>query len=105
MIRPIGDRILVRRLDGHGVETVSKGGIVLPATSQGSAKTKADYFRARVEAVGPEAERQIPDLAVGENVLVYTYSGQAETVWTGTEAAGAGLFIRPDDILCVVEGT
>lgn len=101
MIRPLGDRILVKRTSGHGVEEVTPGGIILPATREKSVRTKPDYFRARVEAVGPEAERALPDLAVGEEVLVYTYSGDAETVWTGTAAAG-GLFIRPEDIIAAV---
>jgi co-chaperonin GroES (HSP10) len=104
VIRPIRDRILVRRLEGHGIETVSKGGIIIPATAEKSVRTKADYFRARVEAIGPEAERAIPDLAPGNDVLVYTYSGSAEAVFTGDSAEGAGLFIKPDDIICVVEG-
>lgn len=106
MIRPLRDKILIRRLEGHGIETVSKGGIVIPATAEKGVRTKADYFRARVEAIGPETERAIPDLAVGNDVLVYTYSGQAESVFTGKgrEMAGARIFIEPDDILCVVEG-
>jgi co-chaperonin GroES (HSP10) len=101
---PTGNKILVRRLEGHGIETVTKGGIILPATREKSVRTKADFFRARVEALGPEAARLMPDLAPGEDVLVYTYSGTAESVFTGTDAKGAGLFIEPDDVLCVVEG-
>lgn len=104
LIRPLGERILVRRLEGHGVETVSKGGIVIPATVEKSVRTKPDYYRARVEAIGPEAERAVPDLAVGSEVYVYTYSGTADSVFTGNAAAAAGgVFIKPDDILCVVE--
>lgn len=102
MIRPLGNRILVRRLEGHGIETVTSGGIIIPATAAKSVRDKPDYFRARVEAMGPEAERAIPDLAPGNDVLVYTYSGEEDSVFTGAAGAG-GLFIKPDDILCVVE--
>jgi co-chaperonin GroES (HSP10) len=103
MIRPIGDRILVNRLEGYGIERTTPGGIIIPAVTEKSVRTKPDYFKAKVLAVGPWAERAIPDLAVGETVLVYTYSGTAETVWTGDAAEGVGLFIRPDDILGVLE--
>lgn len=101
MIRPYRDRIFVTRTSGHGVEEVTAGGIILPATKEKSVRTKGDWFRARVEAIGPEAAKEVPDLAVGEEIIVYTYSGNAETVWTGDAGAG-GLFIRPDDILGVV---
>ena len=102
MIRPLGERILVTRLEGHGIETVSKGGIVIPATAEKSVRTKADYFRARVEALGPDVVGY--ELAAGDEVLVYTYSGTAETVFTGEGTRGAAMFIKPDDVLCVVEG-
>ena len=103
MIRPLGERILITRLEGHGIETVSKGGIVIPATAEKSVRTKADYFRARVEALGPDVVGY--ELAAGDEVLVYTYSGTAETVFTGEGARGASMFVRAEDILCAVEGT
>jgi co-chaperonin GroES (HSP10) len=103
-IRPLGNKILVRRLEGHGIERVTKGGIVVPATAEKHVRTKADYFRARVEAIGPEAERALPDLAQGSDVLVYTYSGTDKSVFTGTDIGERGLFVEPDDILCVAEG-
>lgn len=102
-LRPLGDRLVVRRVDGHGIEKVLPSGIVLPATREASIQTKGDYFRARVEAMSDEARRQMPDLSEGEDVLVYAYSGTADSVFTGEDAAGA-LCIRPDDIICVVEG-
>lgn len=105
MYQPTGDRILVTRLEGHGIEQVTKGGIILPATREKSVRTKGDYFRARVESLGPEAKYADDELQPGNEVLVYTYSGTAETVFTGVDAKGVGIFIRPDDILCVVEGS
>lgn len=100
-IRPLGDRILVHRLEGHGIERTTAGGIIIPATTEASVQTKADYFRARVALMGPEAKRQVPDLSEGEEVLVYTYAGHADAVWTG-QSSDAGLFIKPDDIIAVV---
>lgn len=102
-VRPLGERILVTRLEGHGIETVTPGGIVIPATSERTVKTKPDYFRARVEAMGPDAEKAYAgELRLGDEVLVYTYSGTAETVFTGDAAGQHRLFVKPDDILGAV---
>lgn len=103
VLKPLGDRILVRRTEGHGIEKVLASGIVLPATREKSIQTRGDYFRARVEALSEKAARALPDLAVGEDVLVYSYSGTDTSVFTGDDAAG-GLCIRPDDIIGVVSG-
>lgn len=103
MMRPLGDRIVVTRVDGHGIETVTPGGIVLPATREASVRTRGDYFRARVEAMSSEAARLMPDLSVGDDVLVYSYAGEADRVFTG-EDTHRGLCIRPDDILAAVSG-
>lgn len=102
-IRPLGDRIAVHRTEGHGVEKVLASGLVLPATREAGVQSKSDYFRAKVTAMGDDAKRVLPDLSVGEDVFVYAYSGNGETVFTG-EDGGSALFIRPDDVLCVVEG-
>jgi co-chaperonin GroES (HSP10) len=103
MLKPVGNRILVERTEGHGIEKVLPSGIVLPATREGTVQTRGDLYRARVIAMGDEAKRRVPDLEVGEDVMVYAYSGTAESVFTG-DATSAGVFIEPDDIACVVEG-
>ena len=106
MLQPLGDRILVTRLEGHGIESMSAGGIIIPATAQKSVQTKADQFRARVEAIGPEAARLLRDeLKPGDEVLLYTYDADGDRVFTGINCGEHGIFIRPDDILCAVEGT
>lgn len=102
MLKPLGDRVLVTRTDGHGVESVTPGGIIVPATAEANVQTKREWFRARVEAMGDEAQRLMPDLRVGNEVLVHTYSGTSASVFTG-EATQDGMFIKPDDILGVVE--
>jgi co-chaperonin GroES (HSP10) len=102
VLQPLRDLIQVTRLEGHGIETVSAGGIILPATREANVRTKGDYFRARVDAMGPEAIKAYAgDLKPGDEVLIYTYSGTAESVFTG-EKAGDRLFVRPDDILAAV---
>jgi co-chaperonin GroES (HSP10) len=101
-LRPLGERILVERTDAPNVERTLPSGIVVPATTE-KVQTRSDVFRARVKAMGDEAKRQVPDLNVGEDVFVYAFSGEATSVYTG-DATKAGLFIKPDDIACVVEG-
>lgn len=102
MLQPVRDLIMITRLEGHGIEEVTKGGIILPATREKSVRTKGDYFRARVDGIGPRARYADGELDVGDEVLVYTYSGTAESVFTGVRA-GDYEFVRPEDILCVVE--
>lgn len=101
-IAPLRDLVLVERLSGHGIERTSKGGIVLPSTLEAKAKTKADWFRARVLAVGPEAR----DVRAGEDVLVYTWKGETgRGLYTG-HALGAGqLLIAAEDIVAALDPT
>lgn len=106
MLRPLRDRILVERLEGHGIERVSPGGIIIPAICEKNVQTKSDTFRARVLAIGPEADRELQgDLKPGDEVLLYTFDGHPDRVFTGDLGGESGLFVRPDDILCAVEGT
>jgi co-chaperonin GroES (HSP10) len=104
VLRPLRDLIRITRVDGHGIERMSKGGIVIPATCEGSVKTKGDYFQARIEALGPDAEKAFAgELKPGDEVLVYTYSGTAESVFTGLPGGEKHtLFVKPEDILAAV---
>ena len=105
-MRPLRDLIRITRLDGHGIEQVLASGLVLLATREKSVRNKSDYFCARVEALGPEAEKAFAgSLRPGDEVLVYTYSGTADSVFTGVDVGERGLFIQPDDILAAVEAT
>jgi len=70
-IRPLQDRILIKRLDE---EEQIKGGIIIPDT----AKEKPQ--EAEVIAVGPgklddDGKRAPMDVSVGDKVLVGKYSG------------------------------
>jgi co-chaperonin GroES (HSP10) len=102
-VKPTKDRILVERLDGHGIERTTRGGIIVPATNEARAKTKRDGFRARVLVLGPEVPKGL-DLKPGEHVLVHMWAeGDGKKLYTGDPLGGAGLLIRPDDIICVVD--
>jgi len=93
-IRPLNDRILVKRL--AEVEK-TKGGIIIPD----SAKEKP--AEGEVVAVGPgklddKGKRVAPDLKKGDRVLFSKYGG-TEVKLDGNDF----LIMREDDILGVVE--
>lgn len=95
-IRPLHDRLVVRRLSA---ETTTKGGIVIPEHSA------EKPIQGEVIAVGEGArlesgERRPLDVSVGDRVLFNKYGGtevklEGETV----------LVMRESDILAVIEAT
>jgi chaperonin GroES len=91
-IRPLQDRIVVKRLEG---ESVTKGGIIIPD----SAKEKP--IEGRVVAVGngkvlKDGKVRPVDVKVGDVVLFGKYSG-TEVRLDGEEH----VLIREDDVLAV----
>ncbi|HHW44466.1 co-chaperone GroES [Desulfofundulus thermobenzoicus] len=94
MIRPLGERVVVKPLPS---EEVTKGGIVIPDT----AKEKPQ--EGEVVAVGPgrllENGTRVPiDLKVGDRILFSKYAGN-EVKLDGEEY----LIMREADILGVIE--
>ena len=93
-IRPLNDRILVKRLEG---EERTAGGIIIPD----SAKEKP--AEGEVVAVGPgklnvAGERVAMDVAVGDRVLFSKYGGsEVKLVFEDF------LIMREDDILGVIQ--
>ena len=93
-IRPLHDRVVVKRMDE---ETTTSGGIVLP----GSAAEKPQ--RGEVLAVGngkvlDSGERKALDVKVGDQILFGKYSG-SEVKIDDAEL----LVMREDDIMAVLE--
>ena len=93
-IRPLNDRILVKRLEG---DEKTAGGIIIPD----SAKEKP--AEGEVVAVGPgklnEAGARVAmDVAVGDRVLFSKYGG-TEVKLDGEDF----LIMREDDILGVIQ--
>lgn len=93
-IRPLRDRIIVKRLEG---EEKSKGGIIIPD----SAKEKPQ--EGEVVAVGSgrlaDDGKLIPvDLKVGDKILFSKYSG-TEIKLDGNDY----LILREDDVSAVLE--
>lgn len=75
-VRPVGNRILVKRMEE---ESAIKGGIILPDT----AKTKQD--RAIVLALGSGERNKDGDIVpfeieIGDTVLIDKYAGQDITI-------------------------
>ena len=94
-IRPLHDRIVVRRLDE---ERTSAGGIVIPESATEKPMT------GEVLAVGAgkrqdNGERLTPDVSVGDKVMFGKYSG-TEVKVEGEEV----LVMREDDIMGLIEG-
>jgi chaperonin GroES len=94
-IRPLQDRVIVRRLEE---EEKTKGGIIIPDT----AKEKPQ--EGKVIAVGKgkitEDGKLIPlDVKVGDKILFGKYSG-TEIKVEGEEL----LIMREEDILGIIEG-
>ncbi len=94
-VRPLGDRILVRRLEE---QEVVKGGIIIPDT----AKEKPQ--RGEVVAVGPgrldDDGKRIPlDVKKDDQILFGKYAGNEVTIEDEEY-----LIMREDDVLAVIEG-
>ena len=94
--RPLGDRVLVKRVDE---EEKTRGGIIIPDTA------KEKPSQGEIVAIGPggrdESGELIPiDLKVGDRVLF----GK----WSGTEVKIDGedlLIMKESDVMGVLEGT
>ncbi len=93
-IRPLNDRVLVKRLDE---EVMTKGGIIIPDSAQ------EKPAEGEIVAVGPgkmddKGKRVAVGVKAGEKVLFSKYGG-TEIKIEGEDY----LIMREDDILGVVE--
>jgi chaperonin GroES len=93
-LKPLGDKIIVKRLEA---ESKTKGGIVLPD----SAKEKPK--RGKVLAVGAgkvldSGETVKPSVSVGDQVIFSSYAGTEITI-EGDEV----LVMSQDDILAILK--
>ena len=89
--RPLGDRVLIKRLEG---EEKTSSGIIIPDAAKEKAQTGS------VIAVGPGRRDN-------NGTLISVCVNRGDTVYfgkyAGTEADEKHLIIREDDILGVVE--
>ena len=95
MIRPLGDRVLVQRVEA---EEKTAGGILLPDTAKEKPK------EGKIVALGngkslDDGTRSTFSVKVGDRILFTSYAG-TEVKFGGTEY----LIMREEDILGVIEG-
>lgn len=107
MLKPMGDRVLLERLDGDGREEIRPSGLILPTRDlslrHGNTHRIPDTFRARVIAVSDGAAKASEGmLSPGVEVLVHTYDQGEEQTLAGLQTT-RGLFVRVDDIIGVVD--
>ena len=93
-IRPLGDRILVKRIEES--EEV-RGGIIIPDTA------KEKPMQGEVQAVGPgrttdDGKLQKMEVKVGDRILMGKYAG-SEVKIDGHEF----VILREDDVLGIIE--
>lgn len=94
-IRPLHDRIVVRRMEE---ERTSAGGIVIP-DSAAEKPIQGEVIAAGNGKVLDSGERRPLDVKVGDRVLFGKYSG-TEVKLEGEEL----LVMREEDIMGVIEG-
>ncbi len=94
-IRPLHDRVVVRRLDD---ERTSPGGIVIP-DSAAEKPMQGEILAAGNGKIQENGEIRPLDVKIGDKVLFGKYSG-TEVKVDGEEL----LMMREDDIMGVIEG-
>ena len=93
-IRPLNDRVLVKRL---AEEEVTKGGIIIPDSAQ-EKPAEGEIVSVGAGKLNDKGERVPVELKAGEKVLFSKYGG-TEVKIEGEDF----LIMREDDILGVIE--
>ncbi len=93
-IRPLNDRILVKRLES---ETTTSGGIIIPDSAK-EKPAEGEIVAVGVGKLNDKGERVVLEVKVGDSVLFSKYGGTDVKI-DGEEF----LIMREDDILGVVE--
>ena len=93
-IRPLHDRILVRRLEA---EQRTKGGIIIPDSAK-EKPIEGEVVAVGSGKVGDDGNVRAPEVKVGDKILFGKYSG-TEVKIDEVEH----LIIREEDILGIVE--
>ncbi len=93
-VRPLGDRVLVKRLEG---EEVVKGGIIIPDTAQEKPQ-KGEIVAVGKGRIGDDNEIIQLEVKAGDSVLFGKYAGNEVTIDDEEY-----LIMREDDILAIIE--
>ena len=92
-IKPLADRILVRRVEE---EEVKKGGIIIPDSAK-EKPMQGEVIAVGPGAVGEDGKRIAMELKKGDRILMGKYSGQDIKI-DGEEL----IIMREDDVLAVI---
>lgn len=93
-IRPLADRILVRRIEEK--EEVKKGGIIIPDTAREKPQ-EGEVIAVGPGAVGEDGARIAMDVKKGDRILMGKYSG-TEVKIDGDEY----IIMREEDVLAII---
>ena len=93
-IRPLQDRILIKRLEEEEQVT---GGIIIPDTAKEKPQ-EAEVIAIGPGKVGDDGERLVMDVKVGDKVLVGKYSGSDIKI-DGEDY----VILREDEVLAIIE--
>ncbi|HCU22051.1 MAG: co-chaperone GroES [Candidatus Atribacteria bacterium] len=94
-IKPLGDRILVKRIEE---EEVRKGGIIIPDTAKEKPQ-QGSIVAVGSGKVNEDGSRMPLEVKAGDRVLFGKYAGSEVKI--GDEEY---LIMREDDILGIIEG-
>ena len=92
-IKPLHDRILVRRLEE---KETKKGGIIIPDTAKEKPQ-EGEVIAVGTGKVGDDGKRHPMDVKVGDKILFGKYSGTDIKI-DGEEV----LIVREDEVLAVL---
>jgi chaperonin GroES len=93
-IRPLQDRIIVKRIDE---ESTSAGGIIIPDTAKEKPQ-EGKVIAVGKGKVGDDGKLVKPDVKKGDRILFGKYSGTEVSI-----DGGEHLIMREDDVLGVIE--
>jgi chaperonin GroES len=93
-IRPLQDRILIKRLDE---DEMTRGGIIIPDSAK-EKPMEGEIIAAGKGKVDDSGKRVPLEVKVGDKVMYSKYSGTEVTI-DGAEH----LIVREDDILGIIE--
>ena len=94
-VRPLHDRIIVKRLEDEGEQKV--GGIIIPDTAKEKPQ-QGKVIAAGAGKVKEDGTRQPLDVKEGDTILFGKYSGQ-EIKMDGEEY----LIMREDEVLAIIQ--
>lgn len=92
-IRPLADRILVRRIEE---KEVKKGGIIIPDTAKEKPQ-EGEVVAVGPGAMGEDGKRTAMEVKKGDRILMGKYAG-TEVKIDGKEY----IILREDDVLAII---